>query len=204
MSSQGSPTLDLDVRARRIEGRIAIAAVVTAALSPWLLHSLDPVMLVPVCLASGALLAAGFWRAGWLGRRYRIARIAWLSDGRWLLETHAGRNSEARLDAGTRRGRSFAWLRWRSSHFLSQRHSMLLVHDDLRPGELRRLLVRLGTDRMQDPLVPAFAGADGQSRPLSAVTHTLRRLLAFSGVKPVGATPAIPGPDLPVARIRRR
>ena len=207
MSSQGSPTLDLDVRARRTERRVAIAAVVTAVLSPWLLRAVDPMVLMPACLASGALVAAGFWRAGWLGVRYRVARIAWLSDGRWILETQAGQSFEAQLDSGSRRGSHFAWLRWRSSHFSPQRRSMLLVHGDLRPGELRRLLVRLGTDRLQDPAALGFASADAGSQPLSATHQALRRI-AFSGAKWRDAVPvirqAIATANLPVARTRRR
>jgi len=208
MSSHGSPTLDLDVRARRIERRVAIAAVVTAVMSPWLLQAVDPFVRITLSVATGALVAAGFWRAGWLGIKHRLARIAWLGDGRWILQMHAGQSFEAQLDTGTRRGSHFAWLRWRTSHFRSQPHSMLLVQGDLRPGELRRLLVRLGTDRLQDPNSMAFDGADAGSRPLVFAIETLRRWIAFSGAKLAGTATSIrhasSGADLPVARIRRR
>lgn len=143
MSSQGSPTLDLDVRSRRTERRIAMLILMTGAASPWLLQSgFAAFVLIAAC--AGAILAFGFWRAGWLGGARAVARITWQGDGRWFLTDRKGSRLEATLQADSRRGPGCVWLRWQVIGAASR--SMLLLRDDLAPHELRRLLVRLAID----------------------------------------------------------
>lgn len=212
MSSPSSPTLDLDVRQRRIERRIASVAIAAALVSPWLLLSAngwangwaDGWMSALLSLAGGLLVAAGFWHGGWIGSRYRLVRITWLPDGRWNLSTHAGKGIEARLSAATRRGPNFAWLRWQAPY----PGSMLLVDKDLRPGEFRRLLVRLSIDRLQEPIAMSFADAGRtfikcDSPPVATLKTVFRRSL-LPGARGVRAAPASPPAGLPVARTRRQ
>ena len=196
MSSQGSPTLDLDVRSRRIERRIACAAVVAAIVSPWLLHA-GPLPLACTSILTGMVVTSGFWRAGWIGARHRLARITWLADGRWILLTQAGESVEASLSGATRRGSTFAWLRWEAPH----RRSMLLVQDDLRPGELRRLLVRLSIDRLRGPVPVRFEGEDAEPRSLGFPRRKTASL--HSGSCPSEAAEAV-CLSAPVARPPRR
>src|SRR3954462_3229524 len=96
MSSHGSPSLDLDVRSRRTESRIAGASVLFAIACPWLI-AMEPVLSSLLSITAGVIMIAAFWRAGWIGARYRIARVTWLADGRWLLIDQGGRQFEAEL-----------------------------------------------------------------------------------------------------------
>jgi len=168
MSSQGSPTLDLDVRSRRTERRVAIAAAAMATMSPWLLERIDPTILAAASIAAGLAVALGFWRSGWIGTRYRLTRITWMADGRWLLAAHGGNPVEAVLSSASRRGTGLAWLRWQAPHG----HSILLTRGDLAAGELRRLVVRLGIDRLQAPAGIDFAAMD---TPPGALKTWIRR-----------------------------
>jgi hypothetical protein len=193
MSSLGSPTLDLDVRFRRTERLIACVAIAAAMISPWLIQSFMPLSLVLLSMSAASLVAAGFWRLGWIGQRHRLHRIVWLADGRWVLSTGGGERLEAELSHKTRRGRAFAWLRWQAPH----RYSMLLVRGDLAGSELRRLLVRLGIDRLSRPLpphVPVSRETRGPSPASLAATLKTR----------LGSPGSFPGWGLPVARTRRR
>lgn len=185
MSSPGSPTLELDVRFRRTERLIACVAIAAAMTSPWLIQALEPLHLALLSIGAASLLAVGFWRLGWIGQRHRLGRIAWLADGRWLLNTGSGERVEAELSHTTRRGRTFAWLRWQAPH----RYSMLLVRGDLAGSELRRLLVRLGIDRLSHP-------SPGPVSSPPAVTAALKLWTGYQG--------SLPRPPLPVARTRRR
>jgi len=192
MSSPGSPTLDLDVRFRRTERLIACVAIAGAMTGAWLIQPLmllGPLQLALLSTTAAVLMAVGFWRSGWIGQRHRLDRIVWLADGRWLLSTANGERIEAELSHTTRRGGTFAWLRWRAPH----RYSMLLVRGDLAGSGLRRLLVRLGIDRLSRP-VPVSREAHDLSPAALAATLKLR----------IGSPGPLPGSPLPVARTRRR
>lgn len=148
MSSQGSPTLELDVRRRRWERPIAATALVVVAAMPWLLGWRVSLWL-PFAVSVLLPVAAGLHRAGWLGGRACLRRAVWRSDGRWLLVDGRGRSCEAQLRTDTRVGGAYVWLRWDAD----RTRSMLLVHGDLAAPELRRLIVRL---RMES-VAPAAA-----------------------------------------------
>jgi hypothetical protein len=185
MSSPGSPTLDLDVHNRRTERLIACVTIAMAMISPWLIHPLGSLQLALLSTTATSLVAAGLWRLGWIGQRHRLDRIVWLADGRWLLSTGSGERIEAELSHTTRRGRTFAWLRWRAPH----RYSMLLLRGDLAGSELRRLLVRLGIDRLSRP-------TSGRVAIPTAAAAALKLWIGHQGSLPI--------PPLPVARTRRR
>jgi hypothetical protein len=137
MSLQGSPRLELDVRRRRWEPRVAWLALVVAPLTSL---SMLPQPAATICAALTPLLVAlGLWRTGWIGQRERIQRIVWSSQGRWLLEDGQGRSCEGVLRADTRVGGGFVWLRWNAN----RTRSMLLVSGDMDDDELRRLRMRL-------------------------------------------------------------
>lgn len=141
MSSPNSPTLTLDVRARRSEQYIALLALGAGACGVALLSALDFWL---ACLTGGGYLAlagAGLRRAGWIGSRHRIVSLSWLADGRWLL-TDCNQNSvTGQLSPDTRLGRHAVWLRWTAEP--QGRRSMLLARGDVRENELRQLIVRL-------------------------------------------------------------
>lgn len=196
MSSLGSPTLDLDVRLRRTERLVACVAIAAAMIGPGLIQPLallGPLPLALLSMSAASLVAAGFWRSGWIGQRHRLRRIVWLADGRWLLSTGSGARLEAELSHKTRRGRAFAWLRWQAPH----RYSMLLVRGDLAGAELRRLLVRLGIDRLSRP--------SSLHVPVSRETRAPNPASLAAALKTrIGSPVRFPGWALPVARTRRR
>jgi hypothetical protein len=203
MSSQGSPSLDLDVRSRRTERRIACVAIAAAFVIPCFIEPLLPMQMALLSIMAGSLVTAGLWRSGWIGRHHRIDRVTWLADGRWLLRTQAGANVEAELSHTTRRGQGFAWLRWRAPH----RHSLLLVQGDLAGAELRRLLVRLGIDRLARPAAFPLDGDSARQSMLATLKSSIQRLV---GRPPSGLIGGSAGRQswaawhLPVARTRRR
>lgn len=179
MSSQGSPTLDLDVRARRTEQRIAVAATLAAVVAPLLLQ-IDWGVSAAAALVCAFAVGYGFWYAGWLPAgqlaRHRLRRLVWLADGRWLLTNEQGDQFEARLLTDTRVGVGCAWLGWAihsdqvvpartDRNRMRQHYSMLLGPGDLRAGDLRRLLVRLAVDPLAAPATPFVEdGEFGASR----------------------------------------
>ena len=111
MSSQGSPTLDLDVGSRHIESVVVVLTLAFAILAPLLLR-LAPLAQVGADRAWRYVIGGGFWWAGWWGER-RILRIVWQSDGRWMLSSRSAAPVEVRLLPASRRGPGCVWLRWR-------------------------------------------------------------------------------------------
>lgn len=152
MSSQGSPRLELDLRQRRWERRVAWLALVLGPAS-FLLTAPRPAAF-GYALAMALLVAGGLLRSGWIGDRERIQRVVWSSDGRWLLTDARGRLFEATLRADSRVGDGFVWLRWNAN----QTRSMLLVSGDVAAADLRQLIVRLRLEGLR-PL-------GNQGRPL--------------------------------------
>ena len=194
MSSHGSPLLDLDVRSRRTERGIAGVSV-ALAMGSALLIDLSPPLVAILSTVAGVSVAAAFWRSGWIGTRYRITRICWLADGRWLLTTDRGPQFEAELSPATRRTAGFAWLRWQSPH----RHSMLLGRRDVAASDLRRLLVRLGIDGLQGTLTLGLADDDKGSN--SAWSRLAALAASPSGMAPAWIRRSFQAQ--PVARTRR-
>lgn len=152
MSSQGLPTLELDVRSRRAETFAAVLLTILAATVPWLFTGLPTSLASALSLASAVVVPVGFWRAGWIGRQRKIIRIVWQAGGRWLLTNAHGRTDEAVLRADTRISTRAIWLRWdvqldRPGTWASvPLRSMLLAAGDLPEPDLRRLFVRLRVD----------------------------------------------------------
>jgi hypothetical protein len=103
-----------------------------------------------VSLLAATVTAGGFWKAGWLGGRLRLRRIAWQVDGGWLLTDFSGATRQAELRGDSRLGAGCAWLRWdvqRGAGWLWARTcTLLLVPGDVSAPDLRRLRVRLRID----------------------------------------------------------
>ena len=160
MSSTSSPTLIIEVRARRTERLVAVCTLAIVFLSPWLLMSLAPAAAFSAGVAAVLAAAMGFRLAGWLGGRTSIARLSWIPEGRWFLTDRAGAQLEASLGAGTRVGPGLVWLQWRvlTARFPLVR-TMLLTDRDLPAQDLRRLVVRLRIDgpRHSGPLATVVA-----------------------------------------------
>lgn len=164
MSSQGLPTLELDVRSRRMEPAVAVLLTMLAAAAPWLLTGLLTSIALALSAIAAVVVPLGFWRAGWIGRQRQIIRIVWQADGRWFLTNAHGRTVEAVLRADTRISTKAIWLRWDTKQDCPRPwastpvRSMLLVLGDLPEPDLRRLFVRLRIDRsrpaMQLPTTP--------------------------------------------------
>ncbi len=170
MSSQGSPTLDLDVRARRTERRIAVTATLAAVVAPLLLQ-IDWRLSAAAALVCAFTVGCGFWSAGWLPAvqpaGHRLCRLVWLADGRWLLTNERGDQFETSLLDDTRLGFGCAWLRW-TTHLdqiapgrtdrngMRHRYAMLLGPGDLRASDLRRLQVRLAVDPFPAQVTPVI------------------------------------------------
>jgi hypothetical protein len=138
MSSSTSSALTLDVEGRRTERRCILAASGLAACASTLAGLQSVAVAAVLALVGAGVLAYGFWRAGWVGSA-RIVRIAWLSDGRWLIAASSGRSIEGQLRADSRVGTWWVWLRWDADRV----RSMLLFRGDLTEPDLRRLIVRL-------------------------------------------------------------
>jgi len=137
MSSSDSPTLNLDVRARRGERAIALLAILfaTAATASWQ-QSLPLVASVATFVALG--IAAGFVAIGWLGGKQRLSRIACDGDGHWRLTDGEGRITQGRLTGSSRVASHAIWLQWSGLG-----RTLLLLPGDIPSAEFRRLVVRL-------------------------------------------------------------
>jgi hypothetical protein len=137
MSSRNSPSLTLDVRARRAERLAAWLVLVAAGCSLVLLGAAPSWIQLLVAGAVGAI-AFGLWRAGWIGSRHRIVSL----DG-----------FPGELSADTRVARNAVWLRWTGS--AGRKHSMLLVPGDIPAMQLRALCVRLRMEALERALPEA-------------------------------------------------
>lgn len=154
MSSRNSPTVALDVRARRAERRAAWLALVGAGCAVALLGSAAAWTQLLAVAGIGAIAALGLWRAGWIGSRHRIVDVRWLADGRWILADRGG-TFPAELCTDTRLFGQAIWLRWKTGPW--RRRSMLLAQGDLAAGQLRALGVRLRIEALERAL-PEAAG----------------------------------------------
>ncbi len=158
MSSRNSPTVALDVRARRAERRAAWLALVGAGCAAALLGSAAAWTQLLAVAGIGAI-AYGLWRAGWIGSRHRIVDVRWLADGRWILADR-GRTFPADLCTDTRLFGLAVWLHWKTGP--RRRRSMLLAPGDLPDGQLRALGVRLRIEAPIDALERALPEAAGR------------------------------------------
>ena len=154
MSLPGLPRLDIEVRDRRGERRIAVVASALALCMPWLMV---PAISAPIAAGAGLLSAiavvAGFHHAGWWRGPRRIERVIWSSDGEWLLIDASGRKREVQLATDTRMGPGCVWLHWQTT----RPHTLLLLLCDVSADQLRRLSVRLRIDRRSDSALPRAA-----------------------------------------------
>ena len=151
MSSPGSPTLELDVAARRTEKRVAWFAIVAAAAAPCLIGASWQIVLLSIVAA--AACRQGFQHAGWLGGAQSLRHITWRPEGHWLLKDVQGREFEATLRADSRLLARLVWLRWNAADQVRDgrtpgivrggTRSMLLSLGDIPEPQLRRLRVRL-------------------------------------------------------------
>jgi hypothetical protein len=144
MSSTSSPSLRLDVRARRAERWLALALIALAASIPSL-FGLASAAALPVSLAAAAVALYAVRREGWLGVREAVESITWRSAGEWELGTRGGRQVLCELGRGSRATSGAIWLCLRES---GRRHTwrFLVTPFDLPGDEFRRLFVRLRLD----------------------------------------------------------
>lgn len=166
MSSRNSPTVALDVRARRAEGRAAWLALVGAGCAVALLasgaawtQSLAAAGIGAIGVAGIGAIVHGLWRAGWIGSRHRIVGVRWLADGRWIL-ADPGKTFPAELHPDTRLFGQAIWLHWKTGP--GCRRSMLLAPGDLPAGQLRALCVRLRIEAPTEALERALPEAAGR------------------------------------------
>lgn len=137
MSSGNSyPRCAIDIRASRTLVLCSLLAIFAALLAPWLCNI--PALAALACnLATVPPMPATLrWARG------ELQRIAWQSDGRWLLVDRKGREHDARLLPGIFVGSRLLALRWCCDACGRQFHAALLAgnsDDDAR----RRLVVRL-------------------------------------------------------------
>lgn len=145
MSSPNSPPLNLELRAPRLEARIAYVAVTMAAVVPLVFL---PWMAGAACgVLAAALIYSGFAGTHWVVPARQIARVSWLSDGRWLVEESTGTVRECELRRGSRVFAHAAWLCLDPSDAPRKPFHLLLTSFGLRhPSELRRLILRLRLD----------------------------------------------------------
>jgi hypothetical protein len=148
MSSPSSPPLIFEPCARRAERFIAHAAITLGALTPLLLMSSHS-WAAALAIAIAAILYVGFQWAGWLGTSAGIARIAWLSDGRWMAYHEVGDAVECELDPTSRVFAHVVWLCLRPIDASRSRRCVLVSSHALEhPDQLRSLIVRLRLDRL--------------------------------------------------------
>lgn len=141
MSSPGSPTIDLDVRARRAE--LAVVAFAIACVLFGLSFSNESIFNIVVAAACLLTSVLGlFYTVGWLGGSRRLTRIVWRTEGHWLLCDAGGTTRECALSGASRVTPYVAWLCWKGR----RTRPLLLVSGDVPDGDFRRLVVRLRMD----------------------------------------------------------
>lgn len=147
MSSPSSPLITLDVAHRPAEVWIGRAALVFAALCPWVVSTFAPVECFLLSVVLTAVVATGLMQSGWLGRRLdQIVSLSWLADGRWMARRRDGRVLECELCLNSRVVAGCVWLQLRAIHAPRRARSLLLVQPHTRADALRRLIVRLRVD----------------------------------------------------------
>lgn len=139
-------TLTIDVRARRAERLLGVLAAFGLVAAGVLLFPSLSFLSAAFFILVTAAVTAGLWSHGWLGGARRLARIAWLPDGRWQLRDARHTAVIAQLRADSRVGAHWLWLRWNAESAWPRRPSMLLIHGDLPTAQMRRLRVRLRLD----------------------------------------------------------
>jgi len=147
MSSQGSPTLILELPRLRSECLLGVALIVLAVAAPLLL--IDDMTGLAIVALVAVLLTASFRRAGWLGGPHALIRTTWRSDGVWRLTRSGGEECDAQLLPSSRMSPVAIWLRWESDDPSIRGRALLVLARDVPAGDFRRLLVRLRLDRSQ-------------------------------------------------------
>ncbi|HEX7046936.1 MAG TPA: protein YgfX [Gammaproteobacteria bacterium] len=138
MSSGNSyPRCAFDIRASRRLYLYSFLLISAAALAPWFVNI--PVVLT--LLLNAAMLPATFAQFHWA--RGELRRIAWQSDGRWMLVDRKGReHDEARLLPGIFIGSRMLALRWQCA-CCRRKFRVALLADNCDANAFRRLAVRL-------------------------------------------------------------
>lgn len=162
MSSNGLPTLTIDLRRRRAEQAGAMLLSLLGGMAPLLMGSFVG---WPLRIAGSLLLAlciCGCFRAaGWLGGSAALARMTWAGDGVWALVFADGREYSGQLRSDTRMSPAAIWLRWdlllppspvlesQASRRGPRSRALLLIPGDIPADDFRRLLVRLRVDQSE-------------------------------------------------------
>lgn len=138
MSSGNSyPRCAIDIRASRCLYLYSFVLISAAALAPWFVN-------IPVgfaLLLNVAVLPAAFVQFHWA--RGELSRVAWQSDGRWMLVDRNGReHEEAHLLPGVFIGSRLLALRWRCVS-CQRKFRVALLADNCDANAFRRLAVRL-------------------------------------------------------------
>jgi hypothetical protein len=160
MSSTSSPSLRLDVRARRSERWLALALIALAAIIPSFFGVASGVALAASLVAAVVALYA-MRREGWLNARDPIDTITWRSAGEWELGARGGTQWVCELGRASRATSGAVWLCLRESDG-RRTWRFLLTPSDLSADDFRRLYVRLRLDgaRVRD----VAAAITGQRR----------------------------------------
>lgn len=141
MSSPGSPSINLDVRARRAEPAVvAFAIAATLCGLAFSNESIFSVILAAACLLTSVV--GLFYTVGWLGGPRRLTRIVWQAEGGWLLCDAGGMTHACELSGASRVTPYVAWLCWTGRWT----RPLLLVSGDVPDADFRRLVVRLRLD----------------------------------------------------------
>lgn len=164
MSSPGLPTLQLDLRSRRVEERCAILLTLFAWAAPMLVVSnIGFWWSAGIGLMTSSGVLGGCYLAGWLGGAAALRSVTWRSDGSWVLCDARRRNFDAVLHAASRMSPHAIWLRWDlmpgtpPAAGTRRTRTLLLCPGDLPPDDFRRLLVRLRVDRSECAPIAAQA-----------------------------------------------
>lgn len=145
MSSTGSPTLAIDVSARRGEHCIVLAATLVV---PGVLLLLDgplAIRLSAAVIVTGLVLL-GFRYVGWTGSQ-RVTRIVCRPEGDWSLYAANGQVIQTELAASSRLSTHALWLTWNERRL----RPLLLLAGDISPTDFRRLRVRLHVAPFREP-----------------------------------------------------
>ncbi|HEX6930096.1 MAG TPA: protein YgfX [Gammaproteobacteria bacterium] len=136
-SASWYPRCAIDVRESRCLFLFSLLLVTAAASAPWR----APVPAAISWLFVIALLPAALSQVRWA--RGELSRIAWQSDGRWVLVDRRGREHEdARLLPGIFVGARLLVLHWRC-RACRRKFRAALLPDNCDPDDFRRLVMRL-------------------------------------------------------------
>lgn len=150
MSFNSLPPLQLEPSRGPTQVGLTVGMFAATLGIPWLLPGLSWGDSLLLMVAGLIAVSVGLWRAGWIGRRHRLHRVAWDASGEWRLTGwNACRSGELRADSVV--SRYFLRLKWNCEGGVTQ---LLLFRGDVSPAEWRRWTARL---RLQAGRMPAAA-----------------------------------------------